>query len=93
MKTFHKLLLSSLALAFLSLPMISLSCSSTPAEKDAPIAGATLWQQQCNRCHEYRTPAAYDDSQWETIMLHMQTRANIPAEDAEVILEFLKSAN
>lgn len=79
--------------AILSLPLLSFACSTTKAQADAPMAGATLWQQQCIRCHNYRTPAAYSDTQWETILLHMRTRANLPAEDSQAILEFLQSAN
>ena len=93
MITTKKTLFAIGLVAFLFLPLLVLSCSTTPAQEDAQLTGATLWQQQCIRCLEYRTPAAYSDSQWETVMLHMRTRANLSAEDSQAILEFMKSAN
>jgi hypothetical protein len=33
------------------------------------------------------------DAQWKTIMLHMRTRAQIPAEDAKAILKYLQENN
>lgn len=77
----------------LGMPFLTLACASAAESSNPSIAGATAWQQQCIRCHEYRTPSAYNDSEWETTLLHMRTRANLPAEDAQAILEFMKSAN
>ena len=79
--------------AFLALPILALACSAPRAQDTAPKSGAELWQQDCNFCHEYRSPASYSDAQWDTIVMHMRTRANIPAEDARLILDFLQSGN
>lgn len=59
----------------------------------AQIGGARLWEQNCMRCHNYRTPASLSDSQWEIVMHHMRVRANLTGEEHRQILAFLKSAN
>jgi len=55
--------------------------------------GAQLWAQNCNRCHNFRSPGSYSDAQWDIAMHHMRIRANLTAEEHRNILEFLKSAN
>ncbi len=70
----------------------TVSACASPQD-EAPMAGAIVWQQTCQQCHEFRSPADYDDQQWETLVEHMRTRANLPAEDAEAILAFLQSGN
>ena len=59
----------------------------------AQIGGARLWEQNCMRCHNYRTPASLSDRQWEIVMHHMRVRANLTGEEHRQILAFLKSAN
>jgi len=56
-------------------------------------AGAQLWGENCVRCHSTPSPAAYNDTDWETIGLHMRVRANLTKLEAEKIFDFLKSAN
>lgn len=55
--------------------------------------GATLYRQNCTRCHAERYATERLDGQWKTIMLHMQTRGQIPAADARAILEYLQQSN
>ena len=38
-------------------------------------------------------PASLSDRQWEIVLHHMRVRANLTAEEHELILEFLKAAN
>lgn len=56
-------------------------------------SGAQLWGETCSRCHLVPSPAAYNDTDWSTIELHMRIRANISESDSNKIFEFLKSAN
>ncbi|MEQ9581132.1 MAG: hypothetical protein RIM68_03080, partial [Arenibacter sp.] len=56
-------------------------------------SGAQLWGETCNRCHLAPSPADYNDTDWETISLHMRVRANLTEKDVAKIEEFLKSAN
>ena len=56
-------------------------------------SGAQLWGEVCNRCHITPSPSDYNDTDWETISLHMRVRANLTEKESNKILEFLKSAN
>lgn len=56
-------------------------------------AGAKLWEQNCIRCHNVRTPSSFSDGQWKIVMHHMRVRAGLTAEEHESILRFLQSAN
>lgn len=79
------------------------STSSTPtadapaAKADPPakkkLSGAELYRINCNRCHPERYPTERTDAQWKTIMLHMRTRAQLPAKDARAILRYLQENN
>ena len=66
------------------------SCVST---KVSMRTGAQLWGENCIRCHNTPSPAAYNNTDWETIGLHMRVRANLTSEEAKKIVEFLQSAN
>jgi hypothetical protein len=61
--------------------------------KNADKPGAMLWGENCGRCHNVRSPESLSDSQWDVAVMHMRTRANLSASEAEKIVEFLKSAN
>jgi mono/diheme cytochrome c family protein len=65
--------------------------NAKPAKKK--LDGARLYAINCNRCHSERYPTERTDGQWKTIMLHMRTRAQIPAEDAKAILKYLQENN
>ncbi len=56
-------------------------------------AGVQLWADNCARCHNIRPPESYSDTQWDVAVLHMRVRANLAANDARAIAEYLKSAN
>lgn len=62
-----------------------------PAKKERD--GAQLYQINCARCHSERYPTERTDAQWKTIMLHMRTRAQIPAKDSKAILKYLQENN
>jgi len=88
--------------------IIVISCSSTKEvytnvtdveivdtndEFEIEKSGAQLWGEVCNRCHLAPSPAAYNDTDWEIISLHMRVRANLTEGEINKIKEFLKSAN
>jgi len=54
------------------------------------LTGAELYSIHCNRCHAERYPTERTGAQWKTIMLHMQVRANIPGQQARLILQYLQ---
>ena len=64
-------------------------------DKKAPVkfTGAELYAINCNRCHSERYPTERTDAQWQTIMLHMRTRAQLPGKDAKAILKYLQENN
>lgn len=68
-----------------------LGCASNLPISQKP--GAMLWGENCGRCHNVRPPASYTDEQWETAVMHMRTRANLTADEAEKITAFLKAGN
>lgn len=54
------------------------------------LTGAELYSMHCNRCHPERYPTERTAAQWKTIMLHMQVRANLPADQSKLILQYLQ---
>jgi len=74
--------------------------NSVESKADAPdagkvvvkrqITGAELYSIHCNRCHPERYPTERTAAQWKTVMLHMQVRANIPGNQAKLILQYLQ---
>jgi hypothetical protein len=58
--------------------------------KNKKLTGPELYAIHCNRCHPERYSPERTDAQWQTILLHMRVRANLPAEQARTILKFLQ---
>lgn len=68
--------------------------AAAPAKKAAKkFTGAELYAIHCNRCHAERYATERTDAAWKTIMLHMQTRAQLPVKDAKAILKYLQEEN
>ena len=61
-----------------------------PVKTISKLTGAELYSIHCNRCHAERYPTERTAAQWKTIMLHMQVRANIPGNQARLILKYLQ---
>jgi mono/diheme cytochrome c family protein len=55
--------------------------------------GAQLWPVYCAQCHNARPGSEFAPYQWDAIMMHMRTQANLPAKDARAILEYLKASH
>ena len=64
-----------------------------PTQAIADKSGATLWGENCQRCHNLPPATMYNDDQWKAIVTHMQIRANITKEEATKITEFLQTSN
>jgi mono/diheme cytochrome c family protein len=60
------------------------------AKASKKLTGAELYAIHCNRCHPERYAPERTEAQWKTILLHMRTRANLPAEQARTILKYLQ---
>lgn len=64
-----------------------------PPDTKAPqkkLTGAELYAINCNRCHSERYATEFTSAQWQTIMLHMRVRANLPAAQVKVIVKYLQ---
>ena len=54
------------------------------------LTGQELYAINCSRCHTERYATERTPGQWKTIVLHMRTRAQIPADQAKLILKYLQ---
>ena len=52
--------------------------------------GARLWPVYCAQCHNARPGSEFAPYQWNVIIMHMRGLSNMPAENAQAILEYLK---
>jgi mono/diheme cytochrome c family protein len=89
-------MLMALALATLTLAAIGHPCrseeSTTAEQRRLFREGARLWPVYCAQCHNARPGSEFAPYQWNAIMMHMRTQANLPAKDARAVLEYLKAS-
>ena len=92
-------LLAVLGLTFIAATIyvvhVPIVCADPPAAPEKPalshsISGATLYAINCSRCHQERYPTEFNLAQWQTIMIHMRVRANLPADQAREVLKYLQ---
>jgi hypothetical protein len=85
-----------LALMSINSAGFAASIGSTPEQQQRHMElvrkGAKLWPIYCNHCHNAREPAEFAPYQWDQIIMHMRTIENLPPQDADAILEFLKTS-
>jgi len=60
------------------------------SKKVAAKSGVQLWSENCIRCHNTPSPNTYSPEQWETIGMHMQTRALLTNDERDKIVAFLQ---
>lgn len=53
--------------------------------------GDREWGPYCSSCHNARPAGERSPAEWDVIMMHMRARANLPAQDARALLEYLKA--
>jgi mono/diheme cytochrome c family protein len=88
--------LGSVVGAFVLLLVLVLSAAaveSEPTDTQLFLRGAKLWGAYCGLCHNARAGGEFNRLEWDTLMLHMRVRANLPAEDAEAIRVYLRSSH
>ena len=87
---------AALTLSMLSASARAQSQEPTPEQKQHHLElfrkGSVLWPIYCNHCHNARNPSEFAPYQWDQILMHMRTMDNMPPEDADAILEFMKTA-
>jgi cytochrome c553 len=71
-------------------PMTMLMNSCAVSQKIAAKSGAQLWAENCQRCHNTPSPSTFSPEKWETVGLHMQSRALLTENEKDKIVEFLK---
>lgn len=54
--------------------------------------GARIWRMTCDQCHTLRLPEEYSAAQWDVIVSHMRTRADLTRSEAEAVRAFLREA-
>ena len=71
--------------------VITISLNACKAsQKVLAKPGVQLWAENCQRCHNTPPPNTFSPEQWETIGLHMQSRALLTDTEREKIVAFLK---
>ncbi len=81
-------ILSLLFVLISSMAVILNSC--TASQKIKAKSGAQLWAENCQRCHNTPSPSTFSPEKWETIGMHMQSRALLTETEKNKIVEFLK---
>jgi len=71
-----------------SIGLIFNSCAVS--QKIEAKSGAQLWSENCQRCHNTPSPSTFSPEQWETVGMHMQTRALLTDKERDKIVAFLK---
>jgi hypothetical protein len=77
-------------LAILIIPVMVIVNSCTASRKVSVKSGAQLWAENCQRCHNTPSPSTFSPEKWETIGMHMQSRALLTDKERDKIVEFLK---
>lgn len=91
MKIIYNKKLTILSLLILmTVSMIVILDSCTASQKISMKSGAQLWTENCQRCHNTPSPSTFSHEQWETIGMHMQSRALLTDVEKDKIVEFLK---
>lgn len=75
------------------LTILGVSEPATAQTSETVTRGAQLWNTTCSRCHNRRVPTERTDRQWDVIVSHMRTRANLTKSEVEAISAFLKTVN
>ena len=87
---YHKQLTVLSILIFLIGSMIVILNSCTASQKISIKSGAQLCGENCQRCHNTPSPSTFSPEKWETIGMHMQSRALLTETEKNKIVEFLK---
>jgi len=79
-----------LMLVSLILPMSSMADEHPQGDY---ATGATVWAQNCGRCHNIRDARELRDDQWYTTVFHMRMRAGLTGQETRDVVAFLTASN
>ena len=77
----------------LTVALRAMAAESESTDTQLFLKGAKLWGAECGLCHHARPGSEFNRLDWDTLLLHMRVRANLPASDAEAIRVFLRSSH
>ncbi|HVM89611.1 MAG TPA: cytochrome c [Puia sp.] len=77
-------------LFFCTAVILTFMSSCKVSQKVAAKTGAQLWAENCQRCHNTPSPSTFSAEQWETVGMHMQSRALLTDDERDKIVGFLK---
>ncbi len=60
------------------------------SDKVKAKSGIQLWSENCMRCHNTPSPNTFSPEQWETVGMHMQSRALLTNDERDKIVKFLQ---
>ncbi len=86
------ILLAGISLILVRGPALAADDASQAQHRQLVAKGAKLWPIYCNTCHNARPGSEKAPYEWNEIMMHMRTLGNVPPDDANAILEYLKTA-
>ena len=69
---------------------------ASPLDAQAPVTladGGKVYSQSCGRCHNPRAPNERSDREWDVIVAHMRTRADLSGRETRAVLLFLQTTN
>jgi mono/diheme cytochrome c family protein len=69
---------------------VSAAASTDSKTNGTQLTGDQLYAIHCNRCHAERYPTERNAAQWKTLLTHMRVRANLPADQAKIVLKYLQ---
>ncbi|MGA8657058.1 MAG: hypothetical protein WB586_13000 [Chthoniobacterales bacterium] len=86
------LAISAAAIYGVCFPIVHAGPPTTPQQtpQKNTLSGAQLYAIHCSRCHSERYATEFTAAHWQTIMIHMRVRANLPAAQAQEILKYLQ---
>jgi cytochrome c2 len=79
-------------IVFVGILFITTINACAPTKAIAAKSGVQLWSENCQRCHNTPSPSTFSPEIWETVGMHMQTRALLTENERDKIVDFLKSA-
>lgn len=69
---------------------IAVSACTTTSPVVKNVSGAQLWAMKCQTCHNAPPPNQFSPQQWDVIIAHMKTYANLTQPEQDKIVAFLK---
>ncbi|MEO6961578.1 MAG: cytochrome c [Puia sp.] len=81
---------TSLLILAIGLTSLSTLNGCQASQKVSAKTGVQLWTENCQRCHNTPSASSFSSEQWETIGLHMQSRALLTDQERDKIVAFMK---